>query len=197
MPDNDRELVQRIIEGDPAAFERLVLQYMNFIYTILRSGLGMEGDQCDDVFQTVLEKLWENDCRRLRLWTGEGALKSYLAVITRRTAFDYLVSLSRIRPQSLEGLPRDVLEELNAIRNPETIVRRMEIWDRIQEILEELGPRDRELISLRFQEELSYAEIAERLGMTVTNVGVSLGRALPRLLEKVRESLPDLFDADG
>jgi RNA polymerase sigma-70 factor (ECF subfamily) len=197
LPEHDRELVQRIIGGDPAAFEGLVLKYMNFIYSILRTGMGMEGDQCDDVFQTILEKLWENDCRRLRLWTGEGALKSYLAVITRRTAIDYLVAAARLRPQSIEGLPREVLEELNAIHNPETVVRRKEIWGRIQEILRELGPRDRELISLRFQEELSYREIADRLGMTVTNVGVSLGRALPRLLEKARERLPDLFDGDG
>ena len=45
-------------------------------------------------------------------------------------------------------------------------------------VLETLDARSRELIRLRFEEELSYKEIAESTGLTVGNVGYILHHAL-------------------
>jgi RNA polymerase sigma-70 factor (ECF subfamily) len=53
--------------------------------------------------------------------------------------------------------------------------------ENVNAALHDLSPRDQELIRLKHFEDLSYREIAERLGLTVTNVGVSLSRAENRL----------------
>jgi hypothetical protein len=47
--------------------------------------------------------------------------------------------------------------------------------------LETLSPNHRDVIKLRYIEELSYEEIALRLGITPSNVGVRLSRALAHL----------------
>ena len=44
--------------------------------------------------------------------------------------------------------------------------------------LEGLGERDREVVSLRFAGDLSYKEIAEVTGLTVSHVGVILHHAI-------------------
>ncbi len=50
-----------------------------------------------------------------------------------------------------------------------------------------LPPRDQELLSLKFDAELTYAEIAEVMGMTQVNVRVAILRALKRLRDRVQK----------
>lgn len=50
-----------------------------------------------------------------------------------------------------------------------------------------LAPRDQEVLSLKFDMELRHAEIAQVMGMTETNVRVSIFRALKRLRERVNK----------
>jgi RNA polymerase sigma factor (sigma-70 family) len=51
----------------------------------------------------------------------------------------------------------------------------------------ELPARDRAVLALRYQAEMSYAEIAERLGATRDQVGVALFRAKARLRRALGE----------
>ena len=49
--------------------------------------------------------------------------------------------------------------------------------------LGKLGARDRELIALKYHAELSNAEIAEVIGVSVTNAGTLVHRAMTKLRE--------------
>jgi RNA polymerase sigma-70 factor (ECF subfamily) len=51
----------------------------------------------------------------------------------------------------------------------------------LERALSELGPRERELIALRFGGDLSGPEIADMTGLTVANVQQILSRALRRM----------------
>jgi RNA polymerase sigma-70 factor (ECF subfamily) len=53
--------------------------------------------------------------------------------------------------------------------------------------LERLAPRDRRLVQLKFVDELSYKEIAAKMGMTVGHVGYQLHHALKSLELELRE----------
>ena len=61
---------------------------------------------------------------------------------------------------------------------PDEQIARWEGIGLVRLVLETLDARSRELIALRFHEELSYKEIAERTGLTVGNVGYILHHAL-------------------
>ena len=71
-------------------------------------------------------------------------------------------------------------------------VEKEEMRARVQAEIEHLGPRYRELLLLKVQEDKSYREIAEITGLTVTNVGYLLHMAmkeLSRRLQRSKESL--------
>jgi Sigma-70, region 4. len=53
-----------------------------------------------------------------------------------------------------------------------------------------LSARDQELISLKFDAELSNAEIAQIMGMTPLNVRVAIFRALRRLRRHMESAEP-------
>ena len=61
---------------------------------------------------------------------------------------------------------------------PDEQIARWEGIGLVRLVLETLDARSRELIRLRFHEDLSYKEIAERTGLTVGNVGYILHHAL-------------------
>lgn len=61
---------------------------------------------------------------------------------------------------------------------PDEQIARWEGIGLVRLVLETLDARSRELIRLRFEEELSYKEIAESTGLTVGNVGYILHHVL-------------------
>jgi RNA polymerase sigma-70 factor (ECF subfamily) len=55
-------------------------------------------------------------------------------------------------------------------------------------LLAELPDNQQEVVRLKFQDNLSYREIAEVTGLTTSNVGYLLHMAVKRLREQMRES---------
>jgi RNA polymerase sigma factor (sigma-70 family) len=73
---------------------------------------------------------------------------------------------------------------------PEDCLLRDERVGTLIHFLKELAPRDQELISLKFDAELSNMEIAKIMGMTALNVRVAIFRALRRLRNKMQADEP-------
>jgi len=74
---------------------------------------------------------------------------------------------------------------------PDEQIARWEGIGLVRLVLETLDARSRELIRLRFEEDLSYKEIAERTGLTVGNVGYILHHALRAMaLELEKTEVP-------
>ena len=57
-------------------------------------------------------------------------------------------------------------------------------------LIEELPSRQREVMRLKFQANLSYKEIAETIGISTSNVGFVLHSALKKLREDMKEKFP-------
>ena len=53
--------------------------------------------------------------------------------------------------------------------------------------MEELKEQDRELVRLKYFEDLKYKEIADRTGLSVGNVGYKLHHILKQLADKLRQ----------
>ena len=69
---------------------------------------------------------------------------------------------------------------------PETMVQRMEAIGTLRRIVEELGETDRQIVKLKYFDELKYREISEQTGLTVSNVGYRLHHILKALGDKLR-----------
>ena len=69
---------------------------------------------------------------------------------------------------------------------PEQLLGRLEAVGTLQMLVAEMDPGDRELISLKYQENLKYVQISQRTGISVGNVGYKLHHALKRLADSLR-----------
>lgn len=108
---DDAGLLGSVIAGDVASWQKFVLKYAGFIYRA-------SGKYCDDddermaVFLHVLEKLREDRFARLGRFEGKAKLSTWLTVVARRLAIDFLrakygrdFSLKRIRTVSYDAVP--------------------------------------------------------------------------------------------
>jgi RNA polymerase sigma-70 factor (ECF subfamily) len=103
---------------------------------------------------------------------GRGSERSWLFGIARNAALDELRRRKRIAPLVMEPAAPDDGDEDRALRRAA-----------VRTALTALPARDRELIALKFHAGLDNAELAEVLGLSVTNAGTRLHRALTKLRE--------------
>ena len=71
---------------------------------------------------------------------------------------------------------------------PDEQITRLEAIGQIRLVLKNLAPRKRELLRLKFEEELSYKEISSKTGLSVSNVGYQLHHLLKSLASEIQES---------
>jgi RNA polymerase sigma-70 factor, ECF subfamily len=136
---------------------------------------GSEADAADCFQETFLSAFRFAGNGEARDW---GALLRHLAVAR---------GLDALRRRKRERKGRQewkASEDAEAARpGPEAEAARSELAARLRLALAELPPRQAEVFCLRCMEELSYEEIAARLGLKMNAVGVLLNHARARLRE--------------
>jgi RNA polymerase sigma-70 factor, ECF subfamily len=161
---------------DDAAFDRLFRDCAGDVHAYAISLLGNRS-AAEDVTAIAFERLYRS---RERLDHGRGTPRAWLFSIARNAALDELRRRRR-HPQS--ELPAEASGGLESEEAVEQIARRTAVRD----ALATLSPRERELVLLKFHGQLSNSELARALGLSESNVGTRLHRALTRLREKCRE----------
>ena len=99
---------------------------------------------------------------------------TWLLVIARNQLVDHVRSAGAERVQPVDD---PALEEIAAAPDRH----RLGLDPKLERALAELGPRERELIALRFGGDLTGPEIAEMTGLTLANVQQILSRSLRRM----------------
>ncbi len=192
---NDIELINQVIAGSPGASDQLVDRFANLAWSILRRDLGFGKEEAEDLHQESFCRLLEDDCRRLRNWSGDGNFANYLGPIVRNLANDWF------RKRSVRNeLPLDTdegdddrprLQPVCGDPGPEELAEAAEQRSQLHESMESLTPRDRELIRRRHLDDQSYREIAAAMDYNISSVGVILSRAEKRLKEAVDHLLEE------
>jgi RNA polymerase sigma factor (sigma-70 family) len=180
----DRVLVDRLLAGDPEAADLFVTRFNGLVWAILVRSFRLRDDQREDLFQEVFVRLWEQDYRRIRMWSGDGDLASYLAPIVRHLALDRLRRSDR-REQPYPDPEGPAGDPASGEPDPLELAWVQEQRDAVDRAVDGLIERDRELYRLRYEEQATYEEISRRLAITVNNVGVRLARLTERLRKAV------------
>ncbi|HXL06658.1 MAG TPA: RNA polymerase sigma-70 factor [Gemmatimonadales bacterium] len=119
----------------------------------------------------------------LRLWDSRGPrdasrlTRPYLYVAARNRALKYL----RHRRVVAAWIARAASEEIPPSDTPEDLCLRGELDEAVQQAIAELPARCRAIFVLRRREQLSYREIATRLGISLGTVKSQMWRATLRL----------------
>jgi RNA polymerase sigma-70 factor (ECF subfamily) len=140
---------------------------------LLRYALRLTGnvERARDVVQETFLRLCAEQPAEL-----DGHLRAWLFRVCRHRAVD---QLRKERPMaSWDPVAESACE---AIEPPQQRLEADETADLAQRLVAELPARQQEVVRLKFQSGLSYREIAEVTGLTVSHVGVLLHTAIKSL----------------
>ena len=185
----DRRLVQDLLSKDISAWHSFVTNYGRIVRSrvadVARSfGYTTDTLAIDDATADVFVALCVNDLAALRAFAGRSALSTYLAVISTRCATR---SFARKRQQK-QGCTEANVSQLASSMSETDPARRMlldEERHRVQNLLENLPEKQREVVSRFYLEGQSYATISLDLNIPIGSVGVTLQRAEAKLRKQL------------
>ena len=170
--------LRKIQKGDIAAFEALFHQYYSGLCGYAESLVGTK-EVAEEVVQDVFYNIWKNrESLRIRQ-----SLQSYLY----RSAFNN--SMMHLRKMRREHFMEDVSRPEPRVDAPDPaqLIQLDEVSGLIQQTLESLPERTREIFRLNRQEGLKYREIALKLSISEKTVEANMGRALKALRNSMKK----------
>jgi len=171
----EKELLLRIANGEETAFQLLFKQYYPSL-VLYAERFGLNREDAEDAAMSVLGKLWQ---AREKL-TEIRYLPAFLYKSMRNGCIDLLKAKKRAeQTEKIYGEQEPPGEESYALR--EGI--RAEVLRRISEDIKALPEKYKIVFELTYYSGMNSRQIAEKLGLSVTNVTSRRSRAL-QLLKK-------------
>ncbi len=174
---DDKRLVELVLEGDNLAFEYLFNRYRESISRLFVQRLGgtaASATNADDLLQETFIKVYVN----LHRYSPQYTFGQWLYTIARNTFIDHM----RRRSDDM-SLDDRFSPPASPSPTPEESVINLQRRTQIDRCLEELSPRYRRLFELRFVDDCSYEEIAERLELPLGTVKTGIHRLRERMCQ--------------
>jgi RNA polymerase sigma factor (sigma-70 family) len=174
---NDRQLLEAYVaQRDVQAFGAFVVRHEASLLSFAAAFLRDE-TTAQDVVQETFLRAARNPQRVLKYAEQVSGGRNWLLKVVRD------LSVDNLRRRATE---RRVKAEVEATAEhfapaADAALNRKEDAARVHAAIQRLDPRLRELLLLKVQERRSYKEIAQITGLTVTNVGFLLHRAMKAL----------------
>jgi RNA polymerase sigma-70 factor (ECF subfamily) len=182
----DRRLVDRLLQGEEAAFNDFFAQYFGRLFRFASTRLQDEEAARDIVQETLCRAL-----RNLRSFRGEAALFTWLCQICRSQLSDYFEKhgrhAKRFVPIEDDPAIQAALELIAAPdADPAELSHRNEILRLVQVVLDRLPARYGNALEWKYVEGASVETIAERLGVQHA--------AAQSVLQRARQAFRALFE---
>ena len=195
LRDPDTRLMIAVRDDKPGAFEELVEKYQQRLVAVLHHLVG-QAHEAEDLAQEVFLRVY----KARKKYRARAKFSTWLFTIANNLASNSLRNRLRkpvvplatsdsgpLGPRPAERLAADRGER------PSGQMRTKEMADIVRRALEELNERQRTAVILNKFEEMSYAEIAEVMGLSTKAIKSLLNRARTNL----REALKDYVLMDG
>ena len=174
--DADKDLVDRVKNGEKAAFDLLVLKYQSRIVNLVSRFVRNPADALD-----VTQEAFIKAYRALPNFRGDSAFYTWMYRIAVNTAKNYLAVQARRPAESDQDISEiEQIEGDNALKEqatPEHMLLTDEIQRTVVETIENLPEDLRTAITLREVEGLSYEEIAAVMDCPIGTVRSRIFRA--------------------
>lgn len=178
MKDQEK-IIARARRGDADAFEQLVVAYRDQVFRLALRMCGSEAD-ADEVAQEAFLSAW----KALPNFRGESQFSTWLYQLTTHAAIDLMRREKR-------QIAADDITEVSAADpapSPQQQAEQSEQREIVRDAILQLAPEQREVVVLRFMEELSYEEIGAVLKLPSGTVKSRLNRAKAQLKEILSKS---------
>lgn len=159
--DEDIKLVKAVLNGNVDSFNIIVNKYemtiLRFIYNMLRDREASE-DIAQEVFITVYNKLY--------MYNSSYKFSNWILQIARNKCIDYIRKYKRVYESNLEDAAELTSKEIS----PEQCAEFNETKQRVLSFINGLNEVDKQLIILRYTQELTFYDIGEILNMSESAV---------------------------
>lgn len=187
MKSEDKELIDRCLEGEERAFGELLDKYKASVYSICCRMVRNRTD-AEDLAQEVFIRTFSV----LDRYDPSYPFSSWLFRITSNLCIDFLrrekgsmISLD----QPVEGSEGDMQRQLPSnVVKPDREMETREMMAALEEAISILPEHYRIIVILRHQEQMSYEEIAEDLGIPLGTVKARIHRARNMIKSYFRRS---------
>lgn len=179
----EKDLICRAARGDAEAFRQLVEAYQTPAYRLAARMCGP--DSAEDVTQEAFLAAW----RALPEFRGDCRLSTWLYRLVSNAAIDCL----RREKKHRDTGDVDDLELPDGGPSPQEQAERSDTRDAVRRALDRLSPEHRQVLLLRFMQELDYGEIARALNVSEGTVKSRINRAKSKLREVLAAG--NFFDA--
>jgi len=173
----DRSLMERIHSGDPSALESVLERYWSPLVSYADRLLS-DQDAAEDVVQETMVRLWNQRTE----WTPSQQLQGFLYRIARNLA---------LNERSKKEVRRDWAhrhgdQDRKRPPTPLELTERAELRALLDEAVEALPPRRREVFILARYHGHSYRQIAEIMDISPQTVANQMSAALDELRDRLR-----------
>ena len=173
--DADAALVERYLAGDTAAFDEIMIRYERQIYRVCYRFVENRDDAMD-LAQEVFIKAFEH----LSTFRRESSLKTWLY----RIAMNHCIN--HVKKHSQEFV--EVSEYTGKIpASTQVQLEDREQREHFRRMVKRLPPKQKAILELRINEQLSYEEIAKMSGRSVSTIKASVFFALEKLRKLVKD----------
>lgn len=187
----EKILLERLSQGDRAAFWLLWNQHQQYLYRRCLGWTGGNRTYAEEVLGQASLKAWE------KLPNSAAKIVNPKAWLIRLT-YHLCIDLQRQRNRSAFGVEN--IEELTLsateatisnFESPESTLLRREMGEQIRRAIEELPPQLRAPFVMRFCREMSYADIAQHLDLSNSNARKRIQQARSRLQKQLAPYVGD------
>lgn len=180
----DALLVKKYVAGDESALATLITRHQSKIYGFIYSKIS-DSDISDDIFQDTFIKVIKT--LKSDSYNEEGKFLPWVMRIAHNLVIDHFRKNKKM-PMSRETETYSIFSFISD--NVPTIENQLiteQIYDDLKRLVEELPQEQKDVVEMRFYQDLSFKEIA---ALTGVNINTALGRMryalinLRKLIEK-------------
>ena len=186
QPATPDSLIEQCLAGDQVAWEQIVRQNWRKVFNVAYKFVGKH-DEAEDLTQDIFLKIF----KALATFDRRANFQTWIISISRNLCIDHYRSVRKERQTMARDVEMADLQPASRERGPYAAAEHQDLRAMLRQALETLPSTLRTAVVLRDLQELSYQEIADRLGLPEGTVKsrinrgrIELGQQLKRLQDK-------------
>jgi RNA polymerase sigma-70 factor (ECF subfamily) len=174
-------LIEQCLTGDQAAWELIVRQNWRKVFNVAYKFVGKH-DEAEDLTQDIFLKIF----RALGTFDRRANFQTWIISISRNLCIDHYRSVRKERQTIAREVDAGELQPASVERGPYQVAEHQDLRGLLRQALQKLPTTLRTAVVLRDLQELSYQEIADRLGLPEGTVKSRINRGRIELAHQLR-----------
>jgi RNA polymerase sigma-70 factor, ECF subfamily len=188
QPATPDSLIEQCLAGDQVAWEQIVRQNWRKVFNVAYKFVGKH-DEAEDLTQDIFLKIF----KALKTFDRRANFQTWIISISRNLCIDHYRSVRKERQTIARDVDSSELQPATPDRGPYAQAEHQDLRAQLRQALETLPVTLRTAVVLRDLQELSYQEIADRLGLPEGTVKSRINRGrieLAHQLRRLQENQP-------